>query len=262
MMRYRPDENCGGNDPAALAGREPLQDDRTGAGAEYGPQSKKNKGKPGEHAMTSPLPAEPNDSRPAILITGASGLLGTAAAKALAQDFDLVLFDIREPEEEVLRAEFIHCDLTEDQSVAQSMAQLRNRYGKRLASVIHLAAYYDFSGEPSPLYDALTVQGTRRLLAALRDFDVEQLIFSSSLLVMKPSEGGEPLVESSPTQAEWEYPQSKLATESIVEQERGDVPAVILRIAGVYTENCQSIPIAQQIRRICWAMGMLLQFSV
>ena len=41
-----------------------------------------------------------------------------------------------------------------------SLKDLRNR----IASVIHLAAYYDTTGEENPKYNAVTVQGTRRLL--------------------------------------------------------------------------------------------------
>jgi nucleoside-diphosphate-sugar epimerase len=103
---------------------------------------------------------------------------------------------------------------------------------------------------PSPLYQELTVDGTQRLLRGLRDFDVGQFVFSSSLLVMRPAEPGAMLTESSPTQAEWDYPQSKLATEALLEQQRGKIPVLILRLAGVYDEQGHSIPIAQQIRRI------------
>jgi len=46
--------------------------------------------------------------------------------------------------------------------------RIRYAYGERIASGIHLAAYYDFSGEPSPLYDEITVRGTERLLRALQ----------------------------------------------------------------------------------------------
>ena len=37
-------------------------------------------------------------------------------------------------------------------------------------AVVHLAAYYDFSGEPSDLYERVTVQGTLRLLNGLKAF--------------------------------------------------------------------------------------------
>ncbi len=200
--------------------------------------------------MTSPDETTRRPPRPTVLITGASGLIGSAVARALAEDHDVVLLDIREPEQEDLAADFIRCDLTKEDSVGQAVAQLRDRHGDRLASVVHLAAYYDFSGEPSPLYQELTVDGTRRLLRALKDFHTEQFVFSSSLLVMEPSERGKPLTESSPTRAEWAYPQSKLRTESVIQAERGEIPTVILRLAGVYTDDCKSIPVAQQIRRI------------
>jgi nucleoside-diphosphate-sugar epimerase len=50
--------------------------------------------------------------------------------------------------------------------------------------------------------------------------------------------------------AEWDYPKSKLDTAKIISEERGDIPAVILRIGGVYNEDGHTVPIAQQIARI------------
>jgi nucleoside-diphosphate-sugar epimerase len=38
--------------------------------------------------------------------------------------------------------------------------------------------------------------------------------------------------------------------ERIVAEQRGRIPALVLRIAGVYDDQYHSIPIAQQIRRI------------
>jgi UDP-glucose 4-epimerase len=67
--------------------------------------------------------------------------------------------------------------------VADALARVRRDFGDQIASVIHLAAYYDFAGEPSPLYDEVTVRGTERLLRLLRDFQVGQFVFSSTMLV-------------------------------------------------------------------------------
>ncbi|HEX9636399.1 MAG TPA: hypothetical protein VGB99_02605, partial [Acidobacteriota bacterium] len=39
-------------------------------------------------------------------------------------------------------------------------------------------------------------------------------------------------------------------TEQLIHDERGDIPAVLLRISGVYDDLCHSIPLAQQIQRI------------
>jgi nucleoside-diphosphate-sugar epimerase len=191
-----------------------------------------------------------SSDKPLVLLTGASGLIGTRVARALADRYGVVGLDVKPPLDEASLAGFIECDLTETESVAQSLQQVRDRHGQNVASVVHLAAYYDFSGEPSPLYDKLTVEGTRRLLMALQDFRVQQFIFSSSLLVMEPAEEGEKVTESSPVEGTWDYPQSKIEAEQVIRETRGGIPAVILRLAGVYDEDCHSVPISQQISRI------------
>ncbi len=192
----------------------------------------------------------PKKEKPVVLITGVSGLLGTRIAARLSEEFHIVGLDIAPPKHANL--EFQKTDLTDDDSVQSALQSVRERHGPRIASVIHLAAYYDFSGEPSPLYETLTVKGTRRLMRELhrQNLDVEQIVFSSSLLVMKPDEKGRRISELSETRAEWAYPQSKLQAEKIIHEERGPFPAVILRIAGVYDEKCHSLPISQQIARI------------
>jgi nucleoside-diphosphate-sugar epimerase len=188
--------------------------------------------------------------KPVLLVTGCSGFIGANLAQAAADDFQVVGFDRQPPPKEVPLADWIPCDMTDDTDVEAACRRLVGSFGSRLASVVHLAAYYDFAGEPSPLYRTLTVEGTQRLLEQLQAMEVEQFIFSSTLLVMKPADDDEPLTAMDETQAEWDYPQSKLHAERVIAQERGDIPAVILRIAGVYNDDCHSIPIAQQISRI------------
>jgi hypothetical protein len=58
----------------------------------------------------------------------------------------------------------VPCHVTGEDSVAQLVSSVLRDFAEPLASVIHLAAYYDFSGEPSPLYERVTVGGTERLL--------------------------------------------------------------------------------------------------
>ena len=188
-------------------------------------------------------------TRPVVVITGSSGLIGSRLADALRDDYRVVGLDVKPPEG-ADDSNWIRCDLTDDSQTSESLAALRQQFGSQIASVVHLAAYYDFSGEPSPLYRKLTVEGTQRLLQGLQDFEVEQFIFSSTLLVMKSVEEGDTLTVDSPIDAEWDYPQSKLATEKIIREQRGNIPALVLRIAGVYDEDGHSVPIGQQISRI------------
>jgi len=161
--------------------------------------------------------------------------------------------DVVDPPRDNTAHTFIQTDLTDDVSVRDALSKVAGMGGGRVASAIHLAAYYDFSGEPSAMYDQLTVEGTRRLVRELREClsEVEQIVFSSSLLAMKPvDETDTELTEESPTQGEWDYPQSKLDAERVLREQRGEIPAVVLRLAGVYDEDGHSPPITQQIKRI------------
>lgn len=195
---------------------------------------------------------ESKSEKPIILVTGSTGLIGTSVLKAFSSSFKVVGLDLKRPETIVAGTHFVECDLTKDESVVEALDAIRNKHGDRLSSVIHLAAYYDFSGEPSDMYRKLTVEGTFRLLKELKQFQIEQFVFSSSLLVLEPvEEENEKLTEFSPLEDEpWDYPRSKIEAEQLIRQERGDIPTVILRIAGVYDEDCHSIPIAQHISRI------------
>jgi nucleoside-diphosphate-sugar epimerase len=190
-----------------------------------------------------------------ILVTGTSGRIGYAIAKRLAeeqQSFNVVGFDRKAPSHPLPSAECLTVDLTNEESTRRGLQAIRDLHGDRIASVIHLAAYYDFSGAPSPLYDKVTVGGTRLLLRLLQDFEVEQFMFSSTILVQAPSRHRERINEDSPLDipSKWAYPKSKIETENVVHAERGNIPVVILRIAGVYDDLCHSIPLALQIQRI------------
>ena len=199
---------------------------------------------------SQPAPASPSENqKPLVLITGANGAIGSALAGSLADDFRVVGLDVSCEGAQVPCLEF---DITEDDSVTSVLREVQAQHGSHIATVIHLAGYYDFSGEQSPLYDAINVEGTRRLLRALRDSDlhVERFVYASTMLVHAPTAPGEPITEDWPLEAKWIYPQSKLATERVVESEHGDIPYVLLRIAGMYTDQCGAPLLAHQIQRI------------
>jgi nucleoside-diphosphate-sugar epimerase/uncharacterized membrane protein len=189
--------------------------------------------------------------RPTVLITGSSGFLGQAIAKGLKDRYQVIGLDVAKPKHPKPEIETIEIDLTSDESVATALDQVRQRSADRIASVIHLAAYYDTTGEDNPKYDAITVQGTRRLLNALKAFQTEQFVFSSTLLVHAPSpEKGVRINEDSPLDPAWAYPKSKTKTEALISKERGAIKTVVLRLAGIYDEDCRAAFIAQQIARI------------
>ena len=191
-----------------------------------------------------------NDHEKIVLVTGSSGLVGSATIRRLAEDSRIVGFDREQSPHPPPQAECVCIDLTDEESLTLGMERIRYAYGACIASVVHLAAYYDFSGETSDKYEQITVRGTERLLRALRGFQVEQILFSSTMLVHAPCQPGQRIDEDWPLEPKWDYPSSKVRTEELIRAQRGDIPAVLLRIAGVYTDRCRSIPLAHQMQRI------------
>jgi nucleoside-diphosphate-sugar epimerase len=186
--------------------------------------------------------------RPLLLITGSNGDLGPALAESLGKQCDIVGLDLH-----CAGADHpcIETDLTDDASLAAALASVAREHGRQIAVVFHLAAHYDLSGDDHPLYESLNVDGTRRLLRALkRDFEIGLFVCASTMLVHAPTVPGVPITEEAPLGAKWAYPRSKLEAERAVREEHGDLPAVLLRIAGVYTDDCGSPFIAHQIQRL------------
>jgi nucleoside-diphosphate-sugar epimerase len=190
-------------------------------------------------------------SRPVVIVTGGSGLLGSRLVERLHTDHDVVVFDLQGDPVSPADVDVVCTDLTSDESVQRAMERVRELHGDRIASVVHLAAYYDFAGGDPALYQKITVDGTRRLLESLRPFDVEQFVFSSTMLVHEPTELGEEIDEHDPITESWPYPTSKVRTEAVIEEHR-DVSRsqVVVRIAGAYDEDGHSPPITNQIKRI------------
>ena len=185
-----------------------------------------------------------------IIVTGSCGRIGTQVVKRLGEKYSIVGFELLKAIYASEKEELVPVDLSSDESVHQAFTHIRHFYGNRISSVIHLAAYYSFAEQHSDLYDKITVQGTERLLNALKDFEVEQFIFTSTMLIHDPTEPGRPITEDSPIIPKWDYPISKVKTEKKIRELRGNIPTVILRVAGVYDDYCHSIPISHQIQRI------------
>ncbi len=185
-----------------------------------------------------------------VIVTGSCGRIGTQVVRKLGSEFHVVGFELLKAIYACENEELVPVDLGSDESVEQAFRHIRHFYGNKIASVIHLAAYYSFSDQNYDNYERITVRGTERLLKALSTFEVEQFIFSSTMLVHAPCKLGDKINEKSPVVPKWAYPRSKVATEKLIHELRGKMPAVILRIAGVYDDACHSIPISNQIKRI------------
>ena len=187
------------------------------------------------------------DGKPIVLITGAVGNIGRSLGEALGRDYRVIGLD---RQAEGAGFPVFEADFTSDDSLNLALREIRGAYGSRIASVIHLVAYFDFTGEDNPLYQSVNVEGTRRLVRALQDFEVEQFVYSSTMLVHAPCRPGERINEQQPIDPRWAYPKSKAAAEAVIRSEHNRIPYVILRLAGVYDERSMVPTLAQQMARI------------
>ena len=187
------------------------------------------------------------DTRPIVLITGATGNLGRSLAEALGRDYRIVGLD-RSAQDAAFKV--FEADFTSDASLELALRKFKDAFGTRIASVIHLVAFFDFTGKDNPLYQSVNVEGTRRLMHALQPFEVEQFIYASTMLVHAPCQPGERINEQQPIDPRWAYPKSKAAAEAVIRQARGQIPTLMLRLAGVYDERSMVPTTAQQMARI------------
>jgi nucleoside-diphosphate-sugar epimerase len=185
-----------------------------------------------------------SEAKPLVVITGAAGTIGSALSDRLSDRYRVVGLDL-EDTDGVFAA-----DITEASSVHAALERVRCAEGDHIAAVIHLAAFFDFSGEESPLYDKVNVQGTRHVLNALQDFRVDRFIYSGTMLVHRPSSPGIPITEDTPIEPGWAYPASKARTEEVIRDEHGGIPFALLHLAGLYDEATAVPTLAEQIRRI------------
>lgn len=187
-----------------------------------------------------------------ILITGSSGFIGQALIERLSTNFQVIGLARRKPEKSPKSVIYLTMDLENQESIADTLRHVHKISGGRLESVVHLAAYHDFSGKSDPRYDSITVNGTATLLKTLKNlrFNVEQFIFSSTMLVHAPCRSNERINEDWPVNPRWPYPKSKARTENLLRSLHEDIPLAVLRIAGVYDDRCHSVPLAHQIHHI------------
>ena len=194
-----------------------------------------------------------NPGKDLILITGCSGRIGTRVVDRFKDSaYQLIGLDIVPPTTvQPSNFAYIKMDVSSTDSIKAAMQEIKARFGDRIASFVHLAAYYNFTGGEWARYEQITVKGTEHLIEAVHGFTTEQFLFSSTMLIHEPQDPPRKINEDSPLVADaWEYPRSKIATEKVITDKHGSIPAVILRIAGCYDDECHSIPISNQIQRI------------
>ena len=162
------------------------------------------------------------------LVTGATGFVGAAVARALEQRGWQVRALVRGGSDQrnlrQLPIELASGDLTDPPSLARAMADCQ--------AVFHVAADYRLGvSDPRPLYRC-NVEGTRNLLDAARRAAVARIVYTSSVATIGIPADGSPGTEDTPSSLAdmiGHYKRSKFQAEELVrELVRDGAPVVIV----------------------------------
>jgi UDP-glucose 4-epimerase len=176
-----------------------------------------------------------------ILVTGATGKIGSRLARRLTQRGDHVRALVRDPARAAElrgdRVEIAAGDLLDARSLVSAV--------RGVDAVVHCAAF--FRGATPEQAQEVNELGTEHLARAARDASVQRFVFTSTGLVYGPN-GGRPAREGDPCAPLDAYPKSKLAAERFLLAMEG-LDVRVLRLPFVYGDGdphiAEAVPMMQ-----------------
>lgn len=185
-----------------------------------------------------------------ILITGACGFVGSRLSIALNSlpNCNVVGVDNRNPSDALKnntkQTTWLNCDVRNEKEMDKILSETR------FNTVIHLAAYYDFTSSWSKEYQEINVNATNKIWELCNQNNVGHFIFSSSISSVNPKKYSKITEESHADCSNvLAYGKSKAESESSLENlslqlSCPDILATsIVRFAGVYSDWVELPPI-------------------
>ena len=189
-----------------------------------------------------------------VLITGASGFIGTALIMRLIKNYNIIGIDKVLHKDRNTKMLWYKADISNKEFLNEIFRKIKEKSHGNIDYVFHLAAYYDMSNRKSNQYHETNENGTKYLLDNLINFNVKNFIFMSSTAAITPIENNEKLNEESSLDSVLYYGKSKITGEKIVLKYKEKIKTTILRPSAVYSCDCRSLPLANQIAFI-WRKG-------
>ena len=184
-------------------------------------------------------------SRPAIVVTGASGFVGRHVLEQLRDDYRIFAIARRSQRHAGVELQphitWLEADIAERTQLEPVFRAIADAGGAE--HVIHLAAYYDFSGADHPEYTRTNVTGLRNVLDLSAGLTIRRFIFASSLAACQFPPDGRALSESSPADGEHPYARTKRMGEDLVNEYQQSFPTATVRLAALFSDWCEYPPL-------------------
>jgi len=201
---------------------------------------------------------------PRIVLTGASGFIGRHLLGELKERYYVYALARRSRQECRIslhpNVQWMQADIAEVEPLTAVFNRIRNEGGAEV--LIHLAAFYDFTGEDNPEYQRTNVVGLRNVLELSRSLALRRFIFASSVAACPfPHGKAEPMIdETTPPHGDNVYARSKKAGEEMLREYRDEIPSCVVRFAAVFSDWCEYPPLYVFLKSWCsnrWNARML-----
>ena len=189
-----------------------------------------------------------------VVITGATGFIGSNLVKALRKDYRLFCIGRLSPAKagapEGDGIEWYQVDVTHFDDLRSVICDIQRKGGADY--LIHLAAHYDFTGQEHPEYVRSNVVGTMNVIElAASLLKLKKFFFTSSVAACPFPPRGGAITEDTPPVAAFPYARSKWLGEEIMKVYKDRVPTCILRLAAVFSDWCEYVPLYEFIETWC-----------
>jgi len=180
-----------------------------------------------------------------VIVTGASGFLGRHLLAAMKDRYRI--FALARRSQRMVRAPVHHniswhqVDIGEPEPLAAVFRTIRDDGGAPI--LVHLAAYYDFTGEDHPEYRRTNVDGLRNVLEQSKELGLRRFIFASSVAACRFPPPGEAVNEASPPDADHIYARTKKIGEEMVREYGAHFPSWTVRLGALYSDWCEYPPL-------------------
>lgn len=160
-----------------------------------------------------------------ILVTGASGFIGTNLLESLRGDFEVINVDFNTPKNEKHIGYWRNVDIVDFESLQKVVTDFAPDY------IVHLAARTDLDGKTLEDYNANTIGVENVLKVASELPNLKKIIITSSMLVCKAGYMPQHQHDYNPTTV---YGESKVRTEQITWSNPPTCDWAILRPTSIW----------------------------